>query len=106
MASDCLLCGEEIKRNTNKVKCLMCDSVFHAACMKIKDELVKSIATNSNIKFVCNYCNNKSVFNELKEIRNTLNNCMEIIENQKTLIEGHSKLLKDSIKLYKTKKLT
>lgn len=53
---ECLICSDNFIVNNKKIKCGFCHNIFHNVCVKMKDNLGKSIAECENILWFCNEC--------------------------------------------------
>lgn len=68
MSTDvCVKCSDNFIVNNKTIECKICKCIVHAACVYIKDSWLKGFSENTNIKWLCDLCNEKwlSLTNEL-----------------------------------------
>lgn len=87
----CLLCSDNFIVNKKCITCNFCDNKYHLHCVKVKDQLYKSVGENKNFLWFCDTCI-PNISSKLKTqskedlIEKTLENTQKILSvlNEKT----------------------
>lgn len=84
-----------------KVKCIICYLFYHLGCYKIDQSIANVIGGTSNIQFICDIClikinseksddyrppTLKSTFNELMEMKKTVDDIHKMVKNTEELV--------------------
>lgn len=87
MTSKCSLCKENINRE--KIICYgMCERVFHARCIGVNTTGVRALNELSNLKYVCNECDEKSLSVMLAKVNHLIENMIEFKSHNQILTEA------------------
>lgn len=93
MASLCITCDIEIRRNDKYVKCVICSERLHIKCAKLTDQEMKIINENENINFACKACNKIDVRSQIRELKNLVEQCIEKLNQQGEIIATNSGII-------------
>lgn len=87
MSSKCSICKESITRE--RINCYgVCDRTFHTRCIGVNTNAVKALNENSNLKYVCNECEDKSCKTVLHKVNMLIENMKSESENNKMMSEA------------------
>lgn len=104
MSNICTYCNVDIKRTEKQtVKCVFCDGCFHYKCTELTEEQYNAINAKESIKYMCRYCEKNGFVQDIKILKNMMETCLKVIEEQSETIK-RNELLLNEVLLSKSKK--
>uniref|UniRef100_A0A6P7H7M8 Uncharacterized protein LOC114347181 n=1 Tax=Diabrotica virgifera virgifera TaxID=50390 RepID=A0A6P7H7M8_DIAVI len=56
MASTCTHCNDNFIVNTKRIKCKLCENLYHYHCVTVKDAVIKAVNDSPNVFWFCDVC--------------------------------------------------
>lgn len=86
----CVKCNIDIKRNTKRVSCVLCEEKFHSACTGVSEDILELISEDKNLKYCCDACNSSKSISDLKQM---LKICLNKMNEQSDIIDKQIKMM-------------